>query len=147
MKKISIGLVSFLLATIVALSSSCGEERKTLIHIDYVTYYETPEELIEAVDVVYIGKVVDISFEIWDHGSNTIVTEKLSKDPPDGERVLYTVYHIDVTESYKGNATGRVKFRVQGGIEDYQEKEQKKSPRHGEGTLNGRDYAKVIPRT
>ena len=126
MKKIFICILSCLLAMIAIFVSSCQSRRQRVIHIDYATYCKSAEELVDAVDFVYEGQVVNISFEIWEQGSGTLVTEKNSKDLPKENRMLYTVYHIQVNRSYKGNITGEVKLRITGGMENVREAEQRK---------------------
>lgn len=125
-KKNSICILSCLLAMITIFVSSCQSRYQTVIHIDYATYCESAEELVEAVDFVYEGQVLDVSFEIWELGSGTLITEKNSKELPQENRMLYTVYHIQVNRSYKGDVVGEVKLRIQGGIENVREEEQRK---------------------
>ena len=82
--------------------------------------YDTPKEVIDAANVVYIGKIVDISFEIL----NALNAMPITKDTPEKYRELYTIYHIDIIQSYKGEEKEKTKLRIMGGLRDYHAEEQ-----------------------
>lgn len=83
------------------------------IYADY-RIYNKPEALIEAADSVLIGKVVSRSFKILDYATGlppTETTEEFNK-------ILCTIYTVDVITSYKGDVSTTINIRTQGGIKD-----------------------------
>ncbi|NLO10245.1 MAG: hypothetical protein GX129_10330 [Clostridiales bacterium] len=75
--------------------------------------YEDVEKLVKAGNVILLGRVTDISFQVLD--------DRTGK-PPSGEtnevdRSLYTIYDLDVITSYKGDPSDTTKIRVLGGLE------------------------------
>lgn len=83
------------------------------IYADY-RIYNKPEALIEAADSVLIGKVVSRSFKILDYATGlppTETTEEFNK-------ILCTIYTVDIITSYKGNVSKTLNIRTQGGIKD-----------------------------
>ena len=69
---------------------------------------------------IFTGKVTGISFQVLD-----IVTALPPADrTEDRDRYLYTVYHIDIIASYKGDLRGSTQARTRGGLEDYRVEEQ-----------------------
>lgn len=71
-------------------------------------WYET-DELIEITDCVFLGKVKDISFAMLYDGT---------------DRILYTVYQIEVVMSYKGETIETVQVAIPGGRTDAYLKQQ-----------------------
>ncbi len=81
-------------------------------------YYPTVEKLMEETDIVILGKVTGISFQMLDSRIN----------PPDeksnDDYELNTIYDIEVVNSYKGSSSGMIKLRAQGGLRDVYVEEQ-----------------------
>ena len=72
--------------------------------------YETAADLTNIADHIYKGTVVGISFEIR---------------PFNEEKMLFTVYEVQVQTSYKGKLPGTVYIRIAGGLPGYREAEQR----------------------
>ena len=77
--------------------------------------YSNSQELIDSANVVYIGKVTDISFHVLDATNATPATDAT----PVRHRELYTIYDVEITQSYKGENSGTSKIRIMGGLENY----------------------------
>lgn len=82
--------------------------------------YTGAEELVGAADAVFLGKVTEISFAVLDIRNGMPV----SASTDIGHRSLYTLYALDIQTVYKGNVAGRTHFKVDGGLEGYQEERQ-----------------------
>lgn len=91
-----------------------------LLHADW-PYYNTAEALIDAADNIYTGKVIDITFDIIDEVTGESDQSNLSESK---DRMLYTVYIIEVSESYKGKNDGTKKLCIMGGILGFDENSQ-----------------------
>lgn len=84
-------------------------------------WYSTAGEIVDASTEIYSGKITGITFEIVD-----LVTGKADRSP-DSEsthRMLYTLYSIEVTDSYKGESVSEKVICITGGLAGYNEKEQ-----------------------
>lgn len=88
---------------------------------DWPVYFSS-EELIEQADIVFTGKVTEISFAVLDSTNGLPVTTSTEKH----NRNLYTLYHVDVIDSYKGVSTKTLTFMVDGGLSNYNESTQMK---------------------
>ena len=77
--------------------------------------FKNVQELVESADIVYIGKVTGISFQMLD------LTTALppTKDTEDRHIKLHTIYDIDVEIAYKGYESKQSKIRMLGGIMNY----------------------------
>lgn len=75
--------------------------------------YGSIEDLVNAGDVVVLGEVTELSFEILDITTAEPPTEDSNAD----NCYLYTIYELDVLASYKGCSTDKIKMRVIGGQE------------------------------
>jgi len=82
--------------------------------------YRNARELIQNAEVVYIGKVTDVSFEVL----NMSTLEPVDETTPDYLRRLMTIYEVEVITPYKGITETTTKFRVSGGMIDYRVEEQ-----------------------
>ena len=78
------------------------------------------EELTETADVVIIGEVTGISFEVLDAATGLPPNDETLEN----ERWFFTIYDIDVITLYKGEISDRVQMSVIGGIKDYRVEEQ-----------------------
>ena len=78
--------------------------------------YKNAEELIDASDMVFVGRVVGIDFQALDSSTALPVSESTS----DHARALYTVYSVEVITSYKGSPASVQKVRVMGGMVGYE---------------------------
>lgn len=83
--------------------------------------YNTAEDIVAASSNIYTGKVKNISFEVVNMKTGTSESSAVS----DGnDCMLYTVYTVDVANSYKGSNSGEIKICSIGGIAGYKEDEQ-----------------------
>lgn len=82
--------------------------------------YQNSQELVERANLVLIGKVTGISFQMLD----TRDSETIGDDIDDMYYNLYTLYDVDVITLYKGDAKKSIQVRVMGGLIDYQVDEQ-----------------------
>ena len=87
-------------------------------------YYETAEELTDTATDVYIGKVKEISFVIIDRETNE--PADINSVQGGESSALYTVYTVEITDSFKGEKKDEVKIKVNGGLPGYKEDEQYK---------------------
>ena len=83
-------------------------------------WYSSSVELIEKADFVFTGKISDISFTVLDSRDGSPVTNSTPKH----NRNLYTLYHVDVIDSYKGVSKRALTFMVDGGLPNYSESTQ-----------------------
>ena len=120
MKKISILLLVILSITLVL--SSCSPD-VTYIRSEILwTFYSDANKLVNAADLIFIGKLTDISFSALDANTGLEVNEETE----DTNRWLFTLYHFDVIETYKGDTSQVTYFMRDGGLEDYKTDEQLK---------------------
>lgn len=93
--------------------------------------YESADELIEACDKVIVGTVTNISFQVLD-----IRTGKTPEEGTDDfYRKLYTIYDIDVVETYKGDSKSTEQVRIIGGLEGAYVTEQLTALGHEQATI------------
>lgn len=85
----------------------------TLFSLQYEVF-ETPDELADMADMVFIGKVKSLSFEILDVYTGFPPTAQTEEH----DKVLYTNYMVEVLTSYKGGASGTFTFKEYGGVRD-----------------------------
>lgn len=91
----------------------------TLISADW-HIYSGAKDLIDNADLVFIGKITDIDFQVLDWSSALPVSD----DTPDFSRRLYTIYTVEISDTYKGDTTYVTKIRVMGGLVNYKVDEQ-----------------------
>ena len=77
--------------------------------------YSSAKDLVNHADLVFIGKITDINFEVLD-SSNAL---PVSETTPNYARQLYTIYTVEISQTYKGDTTDITKIRVMGGMVDY----------------------------
>lgn len=84
-------------------------------------WYSTVGEIDDASTEIYSGKITGISFEIVDQA-----TGKADRSPnsTSANRMLYTLYTVAVTDSYKGETVSEKVICITGGMAGYNEKEQ-----------------------
>ena len=82
--------------------------------------YSCSEELIDAADAVFLGKVTDISFAVLNVTNGMPVTDSTDLTA----RELYTLYKFDILTVYKGDVSGRTHIKVMGGGQNYNEDHQ-----------------------
>lgn len=124
-----------LLGLVLALTSCSGSkeqknENKSVIDIDTddkdtedkVIYksmtvdwpaYDDVEELVKAGNVILLGRVTDISFQVLDDRTGKPPSEETNEV----DRSLNTIYDLDVITSYKGDSPENIKIRFLGGLE------------------------------
>jgi|GEM_PF-760706 len=82
--------------------------------------FKSAEELTIAADIVIIGRVTDISFEVLDIETGFPPTEETNKQYCRQN----TLYNVDVITTYKGDISEKIKIGILGGIKDYRVEEQ-----------------------
>ena len=82
-----------------------------LTHFDYPSY-SNAAEVVKAAENVYTGTVTDISFEIICMQTGETV---------DASRMLYTVYTVQLSDSFKGENPDEIKIYRIGGLIGYKE--------------------------
>ena len=90
-------------------------------------HFKTAEELVDYAKTIYIGRVTDIYFEVWDR--ETI--EPVKKITEGQYRHMYSFYKIEVLDLYKGNEDKESLLGIGSGIKGYKEKEQLKAVKKG----------------
>lgn len=82
--------------------------------------YEDIEELVEAGNIILLGKVTGISYQVLDDQTAQPPSEKTEE----WNRSLNTIYDVDVITSYKGDIPETTKIRMLGGEEGIRVEEQ-----------------------
>lgn len=77
--------------------------------------YSDAKNLTDNADLVFIGKITDIDFEVLDT-SNAL---PVSESTPEHRRELYTIYTVEAITVYKGDVANVSKIRVMGGMVDF----------------------------
>lgn len=149
MKKTICMILSFLMLLCLSACSEKGEtDAKNIKPVEEITDIEGPyyfqsadwpayknaEEVVNAADLVFLGKIVDIDFQALDSSTALSVSETTAEH----SRALYTVYSVEVIDTYKGNPTSVQKVRVMGGMIGYDVDRQLKIME--EGKVYGREY-------
>ena len=112
------------LSTTVVAGSLAENWTETMYVQGYWYLYYTMEELDEAVDYVFEGKVVGIPFGVKDlRGDGSFIFSPVA-EPNDRKLNLYAIYEIEVETNYKGECKDSVQLLVYGGISGYREREQ-----------------------
>lgn len=83
------------------------------MYVDWLAYSDT-EKLMDAGNIVILGKVTGISFQMLDSQTAYPPTEDSNAE----DCFLYTIYDVEVLTSYKGTASGTIKIRLIGGLKD-----------------------------
>jgi len=89
--------------------------------------YSDAEDLINAADIVFVGKITNIEFQVLDSSNALPVSESTS----DYARTLYTIYTVEISTTYKGDTDDISKIRVMGGMVDYEIENQLKVMEEG----------------
>ncbi len=76
--------------------------------------YTNVSALIKEANVVVVGKVTGISFQMLDTQTACPPTEISNLK----DCLLYTIYDVEVLTSYKGTSSGTIKIRLMGGLKD-----------------------------
>lgn len=79
-------------------------------YLDYVPY-NSIDDLMSESDIVVIGEVTNISF--MTHDDMTYPPPEIKLD-----KVLCTVYDLDISNVYKGDVGDSIKLKMRGGLED-----------------------------
>ena len=88
--------------------------------MEWIDYFNV-QNLLENMEMVFIGTITDISFQVEDMKTGGLLPTKDSK----AEDIrLCTIYHIDVKTMYKGETISNVKLSCLGGLRDYKLEEQ-----------------------
>ena len=83
--------------------------------------YHTADEVVKAASNIYSGTVTGISFAVVD-----MKTGRVDENPKSAStaRMLYTIYTVDVQESFKGDNPSETKICKTGGMKQDRVKEQ-----------------------
>lgn len=90
--------------------------------------YNDAKELVSASDIVFIGKITNIEFQILDITNALPISESTATS----DKELYTIYSVDVVKSLKGDSSNISKVRIMGGMVDYKVDEQLRVMDEGE---------------
>ncbi len=82
--------------------------------------YEDVADLVEKSNIVVLGKITDISFQVLDMRT----AQPPTKDTEEWNHSLYTIYDVEVITSYKGKTSDTIQFRMMGGRKDMLTNEQ-----------------------
>ncbi|MCM1307522.1 MAG: hypothetical protein NC223_02865 [Butyrivibrio sp.] len=82
--------------------------------------YKNADELMKAGDIVVIGTVTGISFQILDMQTGCRPTENSEQEYCQ----MYTIYDIEADKPYKGNTDEKFQIRMYGGMKDLYLEEQ-----------------------
>ncbi|MBE6639321.1 MAG: hypothetical protein E7616_07720 [Ruminococcaceae bacterium] len=82
--------------------------------------YSDAADLVNESDLVFIGKVTNIEFQVLDMTNALPVSETTE----DFAKELYTIYTVEIFSAYKGDTNNISKVRVMGGMVDYNVEEQ-----------------------
>lgn len=105
-------------------TSNCDDDNGsvayTVMSADWPVY-ENTQALMDAGNLVLLGEVTGISFQILD-----IVTAEPPTDASlPGNCYLHTIYDVSVASLYQGTASDTIQVRMLGGRKDYNVKEQR----------------------
>ena len=89
------------------------------IEAEWPTYSDA-HALAEKSNVVFTGKIIGIDFQML----NIKTAEPATKDTEIKDAMLYTIYDVEVSSSYKGSVNEIANFRIEGGLMDYRVEEQ-----------------------
>jgi len=113
-------------------NDAVAEVKYGTIEACYLPYYNA-QELVDDADIVLIGKVTGISFQVADRKTEEPPAKDAKKkyDAEYGRAVeswrvfdLITLYDVDVITTYKGKAVKSAQIRMRGGLQDYHVEEQ-----------------------
>lgn len=82
--------------------------------------YDSAESLTDVADLVFIGRITEIEFQVLDSATALPISESTSEYA----RALYTIYNVEVLTTYKGDTTNISKVRVMGGLVGYEVEKQ-----------------------
>lgn len=77
--------------------------------------YRDAQALVDSADLVFIGKITDIDFQVLDSSNALPVSDKTLEHA----KHLYTIYSVEISQTYKGDTTNITKIRIMGGLVDY----------------------------
>jgi hypothetical protein len=101
-------------------STNVTDVNHTIISFDWPVY-ESAHELIEAGKIVVLGKITDISFQMYDIKTG----RPPSADSSGSDIYLHTVYEIETLTFYKGEPADTIHMRMIGGLKDVMVDEQR----------------------
>jgi len=114
-------LFNFLAASMIILTfSACSVGTQYYSSEALYPSRKDAREVIERADIVVVGRVSNISFQVLDQTTALMPTEE--SDPMD--RRLCTIYDIEVATLYKGEIQKPLQIRVDGGLKGYRVREQ-----------------------
>lgn len=106
----------WILSILASLLSACGGRKTYTMAGDYLVY-DTAKALVDASDVIFSGKVMNIRYEMLDVRTEPGVDSMTASE--ETERLPYTLYEIEIMETYKGEyESNRIVLKRPGGIFD-----------------------------
>ncbi len=97
---------------------SMHEPGYRIMEADWPAYFST-QELVQAANVVFTGKITDISFAVLD-----LDALPATEETEERHRYLHTMYTVETIDQYKGDVDESVQVRIMGGIKDYKTDDQ-----------------------
>jgi hypothetical protein len=101
-------------------STNVTDVNHTIISLDWPAY-ESAHELVEAGNIVVLGKISGISFQMYDIKTG----RPPSADSYGSDVYLHTVYEIETLTFYKGEPAETIHMRMIGGLKDVMVDEQR----------------------
>ncbi|NMB29633.1 MAG: hypothetical protein GX991_06230 [Clostridiaceae bacterium] len=101
-------------------STNATDMNYTIISLDW-SAYESAHELVEAGNIVVLGKISGISFQMYDIKTG----RPHSADSYGSDIYLHTVYEIETLSFYKGEPADTIHMRMIGGLKDVMVNEQR----------------------
>ncbi len=92
-----------------------------LSHTDWV-HYDTAQKIVDKSDVIFVGKLETITFEVVDFRTGKTVQEVTQENYMDTG--LYTIYSVVPEKRYVGDVGDRVYISLIDGLPGYDEKKQ-----------------------
>ncbi len=96
-----------------SVSSAEKEVRYIELFADWPAY-KSVEKLIKAAEIVVLGKITGVSFQVLDMKTGFPPT----KDSEERYCCLHAIYDVEVDAIYKGNTDGKLQFAIEGGIKE-----------------------------
>lgn len=122
-------IISFLLTAVLLSGCSTGSETQSdnisdsgisgfsvkynYAHVDYMVY-NNAEELVKESDIVLLGRIKDISFQMLDSTTGLPPTEEAEERNIE----LCTIYSVEKVSVYKGDVSDVFNIRVRSGVKN-----------------------------
>ena len=115
MKKISVLMVITMMA--ISLSACLQNQNNEEVKYNFMSaswpWYETAEELMDVSTYVFVARITDISFVVWD----VMTLLPPDEDTEERHRQLHTLYEVEILQTLKGDTSNIVYFWMDGGLQ------------------------------